>query len=97
MQKCRIGNLFVNTLLIADFKDEKLKTYFPDIPIIKPDEMNQYFESLPDKHSGAQCKKTAELLDLNLKIEKNLKQLREEKISNKNHDRKDKRIKQTGK
>ncbi len=87
MQKCRIGNYFVNTLHITNFEDDKLKTYFPEIPIIKPDEIKTFFESLPDKYSDEQCKKVADLLELNLRIDKNLKQLREEKITDVTQDR----------
>jgi hypothetical protein len=87
MQKCRIGNYFVNTLHITNFEDDKLKTYFPEIPIIKPEEIKTFFESLPDKYSDEQCKKVVDLLELNLRIDKNLKQLREEKTADVTQDR----------
>ncbi len=81
MQNCKIGNFFVSTLLISDSWDEKLKTYFPDIPAMSPRELKTYFQSLEDKYSDAQCKKIADLLELNLRIETSIKQLRKEKLA----------------
>jgi hypothetical protein len=79
MQNCKIGNFFVNTLLISDSWHEKLKTYFPDIPVINTSELKTHFQSLEDKYSDAQCMKIADLLELNLRIETSIKQLRKDK------------------
>lgn len=52
---------------------------------MNPNELINYFQSLEDKYSDAQCKKIGELLELNLRIEANIKQLREEKCNSEKH------------
>ena len=55
MQKTNIGNYYVKTIVVLDDISDRAKQHFPDMPIIEPDKLDEYINSLDDKYSDSEC------------------------------------------
>ena len=55
MQKMNIGNYYVKTIVVLDDISDRAKQHFPDMPILQPDKLDEYLNSLDDKYSDSEC------------------------------------------
>ena len=78
MQQNKIGNFHIKTIIINDVWNEKLKENFPDIPILKPNEVYNYIMLQDNKYQNATIQRVAELLELNLRINDAFQTLRKD-------------------
>lgn len=63
MQKMNIGNFYVKTIVVLDDISDRAKQHFPDMPILQPDKLDEYLNSLDDKYSDSDCADIAKRLN----------------------------------
>ncbi len=59
MQKNNVGNYYVKTIVTLDEVNDKVKQHFPELPVLKTDNLQQYLDSQETKYSEDDCKKIA--------------------------------------
>jgi len=69
LQKNKVGNYFVNTVVVFTHWDEKIKENFSDVHVLQPEQITNDISTLPDKFSDDECKNIADALNISLRTQ----------------------------